>query len=755
MILIDEWVAYARQLHEQKDLPGGDFETHFTFAQTLSEETKSAPKAMLIVSVPASSDAGTASPSAGVHDEEVGGARGRQALVALKNAIGRVEASWRPANAEESFEIVRRRLFQPISDPAMFTARDNVAKAFCELYRTQHQEFPPECREADYERKIKAAYPIHPEIFERLYQDWSGLVKFQRTRGVLRLMASVIHALWEQGDKSPLIQPAHVPLLDQRVISEIIHFLPDGWESVIEKDVDGESSLPLKLDREKPNLGRHSACRRVARTLFLASAPTPGAANRGVEDRRIKLGCVQPGESPAIFGDALRHLAQSATYLYQDNSRYWYSTQPTVTKLAEDRAEQLKRDPDTVAEEIKKRVQEDLKSRGDFLAIRAFPKNNGEIPDEMETQLVVLGVDYAYAKESGNSAQAQAQTILDARGNSPRLFKNALVFLVADRTRLAELDEAMRFHLAWDSIENDKDQLGLDGFQVRQVTNQKATWNTAIKGRLGETFCWLLFPTQPTPQATVEWQAVKLSGPDPLAMRASKKLRSDTQMAAQFAPTLLRQDLDKIPLWRDNHVSVKQLVEDYAKYPYLQRLRDPDVLIAGIQDGLSRTTWTMETFAIADSWDEKRQRYVGLRGNCHVTLDVDSSALLVKPEIALRQMEADKPSAAPSSETAASSAATANQDIPGSEAGASKPRHLAKPTHFFGSVKLDPARLNRDAAQVSAEVIQHLTSLIGADVEVTMEIQARVADGIPENVVRTVSENCKTLKFQNQGFEQD
>lgn len=166
----------------------------------------------------------------------------------------------------------------------MFTARDNVAKAFCELYRTQHQEFPPECREADYERKIKAAYPIHPEIFERLYQDWSGLVKFQRTRGVLRLMASVIHALWEQGDKSPLIQPAHVPLLDQRVISEIIHFLPDGWESVIEKDVDGESSLPLKLDREKPNLGRHSACRRVARTLFLASAPTPGAANRGVED---------------------------------------------------------------------------------------------------------------------------------------------------------------------------------------------------------------------------------------------------------------------------------------------------------------------------------------------------------------------------------------------------------------------------------------------------------------------------------------
>ncbi|HUA66980.1 MAG TPA: DUF499 domain-containing protein, partial [Candidatus Saccharimonadales bacterium] len=747
--------AYARQLHEQKDLPGGDFETHFTFAQTLSEETKSAPKAMLVISVPASSDAATASPTAAVHDEEVGGARGRQALVALKNAIGRVEASWRPANAEESFEIVRRRLFQPITDPTMFTARDNVAKSFCELYRNQHQEFPPECREADYERKIKAAYPIHPEIFERLYQDWSGLVKFQRTRGVLRLMASVIHALWEQGDQSPLIQPAHIPLLDQRMISEIIHFLPDGWEAVIEKDVDGESSLPLKLDREKPNLGRHSACRRVARTLFLASSPMPGAANRGVEDRRIKLGCVQPGESPAIFGDALRHLAQTATYLYQDNARYWYSTQPTVTKLAEDRAEQLKRDADLVAEEIKKRVQEDLRSRGDFPAIRIFPKNSGEIPDEMETQLVVLGVDHPYAREAGNPAQAEAQAILDARGNSPRLFKNAIVVLAADRVRLAELDEAMRFYLAWDSIENDKEQLGLDGFHVRQVTNQKTSWNTAIKGRLGETFCWLLFPTQATPQAPGEWQAARLSGPDPLAARASKKLRSDTQMATQFAPTLLRQDLDKIPLWRENHVSVKQLAEDYAKYPYLQRLRSPDVLVAGIQDGLSRTTWTTETFAIADAWDEKGQRYVGLRGNCNVALDTDSPALLVKPEVALRQMELEKPSAVPTPGESAASGPAASSGIQTGGVESSKSSLPTKPTRFYGSVKLDPARLNRDAAQVSAEVVQHLTSLIGADVEVTMEIQARVAGGIPENAVRTVSENCKTLKFENHGFEQD
>ena len=93
---------------------------------------------------------------------EVGGTRGREALDRLRNVVGRVESSWRPASAEEGFEIVRRRLFQPLSDPAQFKDRDVVARAFAEFYRTQQAEFPPECRESEYEQRIKAAYPDPP-----------------------------------------------------------------------------------------------------------------------------------------------------------------------------------------------------------------------------------------------------------------------------------------------------------------------------------------------------------------------------------------------------------------------------------------------------------------------------------------------------------------------------------------------------------------------------------------------------------------
>ena len=156
---------------------------------------------------------------------------------------------------------------------------------------------------------------------------------------------------------------------------ELTRYLADNWVPVIEKDVDGSGSLPLRLDGEVPNLGKFAASRRVARAIYLGSAPTADAAQRGVEDRRVKLGCVMPGESPAVFGDALRRLAGAATYLYQDGPRYWYSTQPTVTKLAEDRAEQLKRDPDKVVQELGSRLRSDLRDSGEFNRVHPLPQS--------------------------------------------------------------------------------------------------------------------------------------------------------------------------------------------------------------------------------------------------------------------------------------------------------------------------------------------------------------------------------------------
>jgi len=755
LVLIDEWVAYARQLHDQGDLPAGNFETQFSFAQVLTESAKLAKNCLLVISLP-SSDTGV-SPHGQADDAEVGGQRGREALNRLRNVVGRLEASWRPATAEEGFEIVRRRLFEPLTDPNHFKDRDVVARAFADFYRTQHEEFPPECRDADYEKRIKAAYPIHPEIFDRLYSDWSTLVKFQRTRGVLRLMAAVINSLWEKGDRNPLILPANISIDDPRVQFELTRYLSDNWVPVIEKDVDGPNSLPLRLDGEIPNLGKLAACRRVARAIYLGSAPTATAAHQGLEDRRVKLGCVMPGESPAIFGDALRRLAGAATYLYQDGPRYWYSTQPTVTKLAEDRAELLKRAPDKVVKELEDRIRSDLRRTGDFRRVHAMPQSGQDIPDDLDARLVVLKVDQPYSKEQGNAAEIAAKSILESRGNTPRLFRNTLVFLAADKTRLQDLDEAARRYLAWESIISESNTLGISPFQAKQAEAQKTGASSDVVARLPETYQWLLVPVQSSPQAAVGWQALRLTGQDALAERASKKLRGEELLITSFAPTMLRMYLDKIPLWRgERDVRIKQLVEDFARYLYLPRLKDPSVLLGAIRDGLELLTWDQDSFAYADSYDESAGRYPGLRGGQIVSLgDEASPGFLVRFDIARKQLDAEKVTP-PSAEAPTGREGEASPGAVSGAGGTPTPQLVeTQPKRFHGTVGLDPARVGRDASVVADEVIAHLSGLVGARVTVTLEVEAEVPNGVSDQVVRTVTENSRTLKFTSHGFEKE
>ncbi|MBI3462766.1 MAG: ATP-binding protein, partial [Planctomycetes bacterium] len=717
LILIDEWVAYARQLHGGADLPAGTFDTQFTFTQALSEAVKAAKQTLLVVSIPAS-ESPHQRPDRGVTDIEVGGERGREALARLKNAIGRVEASWRPASPDEGFEIVRRRLFQPLSGDN-FVARDAVARAFSELYGSQQQEFPSECREADYERRLKMAYPIHPELFDRLYNDWSTLDKFQRTRGVLRLMATVIHSLWERQDSNLLIMPATIPVDDLVVHFELTRYLDDQWAPVIDKDVDGPNSLPLSLDRDNPNLGRYSACRRVSRTIYMGSAPIQRAANRGIDDRQVKLGCVQPGEAVATFGDALRRLTDRATYLYIDGKRYWYSTQPTVTRLADDRASQLS--DDDVEDEIVRRLRDQARSRGDFAKVHACLPS-GDIPDERESRLVILGPAFQHAARDADSpARKESAAVLESRGTSPRNYKNALVFLAPDANRLRELEQSVRQYLAWSSIWGDRETLNLDQFQTRQADTKRKTADETVEARIPESFQWLLVPGQPDPKGSIEWNEYKLQGSDTLAVRAAKKLKNEAQLHVALGGISLRHELDKIPLWRGDHVGLKQLCEDMARYLYLPRIRDDDVLLGAVHDGIERLTWQSETFAYAESWDEQRGRYKGLRAGTGARVIVDGNSLLVKPDIAAAQMAAQAASVA-SADSGPTDAGTVSIDSNGGATpvpGPTTTETRVQRRRFHGSVRLDPVRPGRDASRIAEEVIQHLSSIVGSNVEIT------------------------------------
>ena len=754
LILIDEWVAYVRQLYTNPDLPAGSFDANLSFAQALTEAAKAVPSILLVASLPAS-------------DIEIGGDGGRAALLRLQDTFGRVQSPWRPASMEEGFEIVRRRLFEPISADGL-KDRDAVIQHFADLYARHAGDFPAEAKEAAYQRRMAAAYPIHPELFDRLFTDWSTLDRFQRTRGVLKLMAAVIHSLWEHEDANLLILPGTIPLDDGSVFPQLAQYLEDTWAPIVEADVDGPSSVPLALDRENPGtFGRYSATRRVARTIFLGSAPTAASANKGLDDRRIKLGCVQPGEMPATFGDALRRLSDRAAHLYDNQSRYWYSTQPSVNRLARDRAEQVK--PDAVVEELEARLRRECAAREPWARVHVAPRGAHDVPDTDEVGLVVLGPDYAHSTKTDLSKAHEAATaILEGRGAGPRTYRNMVVFLAADATRLSELEEAARQYLAWDSIWRERESLNLDAFQTNQTETKRKQADETVGVRIPETYIWALVPTQAKAENPVTIDAIRVPGQQALALRTAKKLEAEGLLLARMGGVYLRNELDKIPLWDGDAIGVRKLWEYFATYVYLPRLRDSSALTAAIEDGAGQLLWRTETFAYAGGRaggnEGQPGRFTGLAAGRNMTVLLDGASLVVRAEAASAQMEAD------AAVVEGKSAGGGTGGGAGGDSGAGgyppKPDGHGGVTagiadrrgkrRFHGSFSLDPSRPAPGFSQAVQEVLTHLSGLTDTDVTVTVDITAvHRGDGFPDGVVRTVTENARTLKFTDAGFEEE
>ena len=738
VILIDELVAYARNIYGVSGLPAGSFDSNLTFVQSLTEAVKNSGRSQLVASIPES-------------EIEIGGEGGREALERIQQTIGRLEGIWRPVGADEGFEIVRRRLFSPVKDQA---ARDAVCRAFIQLYEDNPSDFPTDCRETSYLERLRRAYPIHPELFDRLYADWSPLDRFQKTRGVLRFMAAVIHHLWESGDQSGLILPSSIPLDSASVRDELLRYLEGNWDAVVDTDVAGERSAPRTIDASTPRFGEHSAAQRVARTIFMGSAPhSSGQSARGLAEMRIRLGAVQPGQHVAIFNDATRHLTNQLTHLYSGAERYWYDTRPNLRRTMEDRAE--KYETEIVTAEVVRRLSQHTRSRGNFRAVHPCPAS-ADVPDEQTARLVILPPTAGHQAGAEHSeALRSAENILDNRGDIPRIYRNTLIFLAIDAGGWDPLERETRRYLAWDSIIQEAEDLNLDANQQREAGRGKQQSDDTVRTRLNEAYSWLLIPTQEGTEPFA-WGQTRVSGSDenPVA-KADSKVSSDQQLLAKWSPVLLKIELDRW-FWKEaSHTGLKKVWEHLATYLYLSRLRDSDVLLNTIKEGI-RT----KTFGYANSVDETGH-YTGLQyGTINGSIYLQAESVLVKPEAAEKQLERiAEPAPPPDAGTDAGDAEGRPEETEqtagaGVETTASAEQE-SNFKRFYGNVQLDTIRTSPAAQKVIEEVVQHLTGIPGVEVEITMEIEARATDGFSNDVVRTVTENCHSLKFVTQSFEEE
>ncbi len=740
VILIDEWVAYARSLVARDDLAGGTFDDQFTFAQALTEAVKGTPGVLLAISIPASESGDDAQPVIG-NAEEVGGAHGLEALKRLQNVVRRVADQWRPASPNEAYHIVRQRLFVA-PDADALASISATARGFIEMYHRHADEFPREARDGGYEDRIRETYPIHPELFDRLYEDWSSLERFQRTRGVLRLMNTVIHALWVGEDQSPLIMPASIPLGTAAVNSELTQYLQDSWKAVIDADVDGPNAEPVKIDESKPLYGQRSLTRRLARTVFFGAAPTIGSAHKGLEAQRVFLGTASPGDVPGNFHSALAALADRATYFYSAGGRYWYDLQANISRRAKDLAERLP--AEEVYAEIARRLDAEAKSRGAFAGIHVCPEDAADIPDIDEARLVILHPKLTHKRGvSDSDAIGFAKSATEHRGAANRTHRNMLVYLAGDRYRIEELEHSVREYLGWSEILAKEDDLNLTTSQRNQATERRAKASATADGRLAGAYQWALVPSgQP-----IEIHATKVEGQDgSLAERVSRRLGNDGVLTVQHAAAAIRHQLDTAAakLWAEGHATVGALWRLYAEYPYMPRLRDRGVLVAGLTG--PQLLWEQEGFALADDYDAATENYRALvLPTDGAPVAVTDATLIVQPERAHAQRAAEVPGEPPAEPGAV------DEEGPVQPPG---PEPAGSPKRFFGSKRLQADRYASDFKKLADEVLGPLGATSGVTLQVTIEIHATAPDGFDDAKVRTVSENAATLKFEQSGFEE-
>jgi hypothetical protein len=744
VILIDEWVAYARQLYNRDDVAGGTFDTQFTFAQSLTEAVKGTAGVLLAISIPASDNADDTTPGSAV---EVGGAYGLEALKRLQNVVRRVADQWRPASSDEAYHIVKRRLFvEP--DAAALAAINQTAKAFSDLYKKNPDQFPREAVDSAYESRIKATYPIHPELFDRLYQEWSTLERFQRTRGVLRLMNEVIHALWVGGDAAPLILPGSIPLNAPKVNSELTQYLQDQWKAIIDADVDGESSEPVRIDTETPLYGARSITRRLARTVFFGAAPTIGTAHKGIETQRVFLGTASPGDTVGNFHSALNRLADRATYFYSSGGKLWYDTQANITRRAKDQGDALH--IEDVWAEVVRRLSVQQTQRGSFARVVVCPDGSSDIADVDEATLVIVHPKTPYSRGKDSLALQFAQQATETRGTANRQYRNMVVFLAGDTERLNEVEQAARQYLGWKSVLDAKHELDLTPNQEAQATDQMKRNDQTLTDRLALAYQWVLVPSAPDPGQPFIIDVTKAdSQAASYAERVSKKLGNEGRLVTQIAPANIRLQLDKVPnVWASGHVEAGVLWRLFAQYPYMPRLRDRDIFTQGLK-ATQDFIWHQEGFAIAEGFDESAHRYRGLVVPQNTPATITDATLIVQPGRAKQQDDERAAATAtvepgPGVQTAATPG-TAEPVMP------TAPPGPAPKKRFFGSKKITADGYAGELAKLNAEVLHHLAH--GAKLSITLDVEAVSEDGFTEQQIRTVSENAKTLKFDTAEFE--
>lgn len=569
LLLMDEIAEYVAKCVDPQEIAKADatksaahaYQTQvLAFMQELTETVKVLPQGALVVTLPSSAPYG----------EE-----GERALHELQRIFGRVEAVYEPVRGLEIYEVIRTRLFENVGDPP--EAR-RVADSFWELYQRLGSEVPDSVRETSYRDKMRRAYPFHPELIDVLFERWSTIPGFQRTRGVLRLLAEIVSDLYRREHTAPLIQSAHVNLANPNVRRELVKHIGPEFDGVIAADIADTNAKAQRIDRQMGSeYARFAVASGLATSIFLYSF-SGGERQGGVGLPHLRVSLLREGIPAPLVGDALHHLEEELWYLHVESGLYRFTSQPNLNRIIIEREEAIT--DEHIHQEIRDRL-EGLAGRE--LKVYLFPRDPSDVPDTKELKLAVLA--------SEQTTEGFIRELLEKSGATFRVYKNTLVLLAPDATALSELYRLVKRSLALRSIRDDKSVMR------RLSEENRAALEAKLKDSEGRISFGLLSAYRRLMKAGAQGiEHFDLGLPtagvkSTLAKRAYEHLKSQEILLDRISPRKL---LEKVVSEGESEKSLTEIYEAFLRYPHLPMLEGKAVLERAVTQGVGEGEFALK-----------------------------------------------------------------------------------------------------------------------------------------------------------------
>ncbi|MDI6892281.1 MAG: DUF499 domain-containing protein [Actinomycetota bacterium] len=561
LIIMDEFHHYVTKIMRVEELEKTQKGQVLAFLRELTVAAPALENCVLVVTLPSS--------RLEAYDEA-----GEQALARIQKISGRVEAIYTPVEGEEVYEIIRKRLFEDVGDPETHRL---VADEYFDLYQRLGEDIPAEAKEAAYRDKIRKAYPFHPESIDVLFERWGSISTFQRTRGVLRLLAEVVADLYKKEHPSPLIQPAHIDFRDRVIRREFIKHIGNEYESVIASDIADGGAKAQKIDREMgTEYARHGVATGLAGSIFFYSFG--GGEKRGVSLQRLRLAFLREGIPSAIVGDALRRIEEELWFLHSDKSLFYFTNQPNLNRVIIDKEETVK--DDEIEKEIRKIIEE---IAGSDFAVFLWPEASNDIPDDKRVKLAILAPSHA----TGNSPEELLKALATRYSSGFRAYKNTLLFLLAGSGEFEGLKRIVLRSLALRRIKED------GGFLKSLSDENRKTLERKLK-EASESIPFMLLNAYRHLAKVKEGEVVFFDLGLPtvgekalLTRRVKDYLKEQELLLEKVSPRYL---MEKTFAEGEERKTVRDIWEAFLKFSHLPLLEDEDVLKRTIVEGVRSKT---------------------------------------------------------------------------------------------------------------------------------------------------------------------